>query len=73
MICFRNLNFVDAKLKISEISGFETFISDDFTSSRKCSILMVDPALDSLDSELFNELFDIITVLFASNLQQKKA
>ena len=54
--------------KISEISGFETFISDGFISSRKCPILKVDPALNSLDSELFNALFDVITALCPTDL-----
>ena len=48
--CFRKVNFVDAKsffYQISEISEPGTFISDGLISSRKCPILMVDPALDS--------------------------
>ena len=56
--------------KISEISGFETFISDGLLSSRKFLILMVDPALDSSDSELFNTLFDVITTLFPADLSR---
>ena len=48
-------------VKISELSGFQTFISDGFISSRKCPILMADPALNSLDSELFNALFDVVS------------
>ena len=58
--------------KNPEISGSETFISDDFISSRKCSNLMVDPALDSLESELLNALFDVITALFSADLSRKK-
>ena len=70
------MNFVDAKInisKFSEISGFETFISDDFISSRKCPILMVDPALNSLDSELFNALFEVFTAFFPADLSRKIA
>ena len=65
--------FVDAKFncsKISEISGFETFISGDFISSRKCPNIMVDPALDSLYSELFNAVFDVITGFFPADLSR---
>ena len=63
--------FVDAKLiffKISENSGFQTFIADGFISSRIRPILMVDPALNSLDFELFNALFDVITAFFPAVL-----
>ena len=56
--------------KISEISGFETFISDGLISSRKCLILTDDPALDSSDSELFNARFDVITTLFPADLSR---
>ena len=52
-----------------EISEFETFISDDFISVKKCSILMVDTALDSWESELFEALLNVVTALFASDLQ----
>ena len=58
--------------KLSEISGFQTFILDGFISSRKCSFLMVDPALSSLDSELFNTLFDVFTAFFPAALSRKK-
>ena len=58
--------------KISETSGFQTFISGSFISSRKCRILMVDPALNSLDSELFNALFDVFTAFFPDDLSRKK-
>ena len=58
--------------KISEISGFQTSISDGFISSRKCPILMVDPALNSFDSELFNALLDVITAFFPVALSRKK-
>ena len=58
--------------KVSEISGFQTFISDGFISSRKYPILMVDPALNSLDSELFNALFDVMTGCFPADLSRKK-
>ena len=57
---------------MSEISGFQTFISDGFISSRKCPIQMVDPALNSLDSEFFNALFDVITAFFPAALSRKK-
>ena len=65
------MKFVDAKFdnfQISEISGSQTFISDDFISTRKCPILTDDPALNSSDSELFNTLFDVITALFPTGL-----
>ena len=55
---------------MSLIQGFETFISDDFISSRKCPILMVDPALDSLDSELLKALFDVFTAFFPADLSR---
>ena len=54
--------------KISEISGFGTFISDGFISAKKSPFLMVDPALNSSHSELFNALFDVITALFPADL-----
>ena len=57
--------------KFSEISGFQTFISDGFVSSRKYPILMVDPALNSVDSELFNALFDVFTAFFPAALSRK--
>ena len=59
------LNFV----KNLEISEFETFISDYFISVKKCSILMVDTALDSWESELFEACFNVFTALFAFDLQ----
>ena len=57
--------------KKSEISGFGTFISNGLISSKKCSILMVDPALNSWRSELFNAVFDVITALFPVDLSRK--
>ena len=46
-------------------------ISDGFISSRKRPILMVEPALKSLDSELSNALFDVITAFFPAALSRK--
>ncbi len=72
---FEKVNFVDAKFDLfqnSEFFGFETFISDGFISSRKCPILMVDPALNSLDSELFNARFDDFAAFFPADLSRKK-
>ena len=64
-LLMQNLTFS----KKSEFSGSETFISDDFISSRKCPNLMVDPSLESWKSEVFNALFDVITALFPAVLQ----
>ena len=68
ILLMENLTF----FKISEISGFQTFISGGFISSKKCPIFMVDPALNSLDSELFNAPFDVITAFFPAALSRKK-
>ena len=56
--------------KKSEISVFGTFISDTFILARKCPIVMVDPALDSPDSEVFNAVFDVITTCFPADLSR---
>ena len=69
------MNVVDAKIVIfqtSEISGSQTFISDGFISSRKCPIVMVDPALNSSNSELFNALFDVFIAFFSATIRRKK-
>ena len=55
--------------KKTEISGFGTFISKCFISSKKCPILMVDTALNSWESEVFNTAFDVITTLLPAALQ----
>ena len=51
-------NFIFSKK--SEISGFGTFISDGFILARKCPFLMVDPALDSSDSEVLQLVYDCL-------------
>ena len=59
--------------KISEISGFGTFISDGFIStlsSRKRPILVVDSTLDSSDSKVFKAVFDVITAWFPADLSR---
>ena len=64
LICFRNLNFVDAKfnfLKISEISGFETFISDDFISQGFAALTRT--SLYILHIEVLTNALNSITTL----------
>ena len=54
--------------KHSEMSRFGTFNPNDFISSENCPFLMVDPALNSSHSEVFDALLDVITALFPADL-----